>query len=161
MDNFFKPALYKRAVILGTACAFTLSIPSMTQVYATNANIDFQGIQFAIRMEKLIEKVNHYKDKMDQKKIIETLLDIKHEVEGYTGKKIDIEKELKQVEKEVAAKGGKLHKNDIKKISKLIKEKEKKHNHKALFMADCIEYGIEYDAELANLDFMAKHGHDS
>lgn len=63
---------------------------------------------------------------------METLLDVKHEVEGYTGKEIDIEKGLKQVEKEVAAKGGKLHKDDIKKVLKLVKEKEKKHKHKAL-----------------------------
>lgn len=28
-------------------------------------------------------------------------------------------------------------------------------------MANCMENGIEYDAELANLDFIAKHGHDN
>ena len=46
----------------------------------------------AIKFEKLIEKAWKYFEANDSKKLIETMLDMKHETEGYTGQKIDINK---------------------------------------------------------------------
>ncbi|KIC74843.1 hypothetical protein DB44_AA00020 [Candidatus Protochlamydia amoebophila] len=127
---------------------------------AYSFDVNLNDINFIIRIEKLIEKMNRYKDRLDSDGLIGVLLDIKHEVEGYTGKKFDIEKELKGIEKEINKQGGKFKKGELKAIGEKFKKKEKKHHHKAQFIADCINYGIEYDVELEHLTFMARHGQD-
>jgi len=119
----------------------------------------------AIKFEKLIEKAWKYFKANDSKKLIETMLDMKHETEGYTGQKIDINKSLDQVEKEIKHKGGKLSKAEMKALRKVVKDHEKKHQHKALYMAACMESGAEYNPEAVSFEFdylckAAKHDND-
>lgn len=85
-------------------------------------------------------------------------MEIKAEIEGYTGIKINLDKELDNVENEIVKNGGNLKKDDFKKIRKLIKHKEKHSRHQVIYMTDCIANGIEYNAELEFLDFIVKHG---
>lgn len=146
MANFVDTPIHNRTIVPGS-----LILP-------TDLNIN--TINFVIRIEKLIEKMNRYKDKMDSNNLIEVLLDIKHEVEGYIGKKIDIEHELKGIEKEVNMQGGKFKRGELKAIGKKITQKEKKHHHKAQFVSNCLSNGIEYDVKLEQLSFMAKHGQE-
>ncbi|CUI18097.1 hypothetical protein PNK_p0043 (plasmid) [Candidatus Protochlamydia naegleriophila] len=47
-------------------------------------------------MEKLVDKLVKYKDKLDSDKVIDIMLDIKHEIESYTGKNIDLKKGLEK-----------------------------------------------------------------
>lgn len=151
MVNFLDYYIFNRFIVCTTICAFSLG-SSLPNFAYTIPNLN--DINFAIRIEKLIEKMNRYKDKMDSNGLINVLLDIKHEVEGYTGKRIDIEKELKGIEKEVNKIGGKFKKGELKAIHDKIRKKEKRHYHKSLFMADCMNYGIDYDSELEHLNFI-------
>lgn len=123
-------------------------------------NAGLNDIAFCFKIEKLIEKINKYKDKRDANKLLETMIELKVEVESYTGKKINLEKHLDQIEQDIKNDGGKLKKDEFKKIRKIIKDKEKRSDHKAMYMADCMAYGIEYNTEVENLNFILKHGHD-
>lgn len=163
MSNLLKFAKLNCLIISSTLCIFTLSTIPVCQVHAIPAleGINLNDIAFAIRIEKLIGKVNKYAEKLDSYKLIDILLDIKHEVEGYTGKKIDLKKELDRVEKEVNKMGGKFKKGEIKSIHNMIKNKEKKYNHKALYIADCMEFYLEYSAEDEQILFHAKHGYEN
>jgi hypothetical protein len=73
------------------------------------------------------------------------MFDIKMEVEGYTGKKIDLEHHLDHIEKEVRKKGGQFKPGEMKQIKKMLKKKEKKRNHKALYLYECNLWDISFD----------------
>ena len=92
------------------------------------------------------------------------MFDVKLEIEGYTGQKINLDKQLDQVEKAIKASGGKLNKDEMKNIRKILKKKEKRLNHKAMHMANCLEFGMTYNADeeelLFSSQYMAKHGDD-
>jgi hypothetical protein len=60
-------------------------------------------------LEQLIEKINKYREKGDLDKLFKTMMELKVEVEGYLGKKINLDKHLDQVEKEIEKNGGKFN----------------------------------------------------
>ncbi|HRD55119.1 MAG TPA: hypothetical protein PLC42_01850 [Parachlamydiaceae bacterium] len=101
MDYFLKSHLFNRIIILSIVAAFSLTIVQPAQAHCARVNTNLNTVQFTLRIEKLIKKINKYKDQMNSGKLVETLVDIQAEVEAYTGRKIDISKELKNVEKEV------------------------------------------------------------
>ncbi len=115
--------------------------------------ITLNDINLAIKLEKLIEKANKYFKLNDTKKLLEVMLDMKHETEGYTGQKIDLNKSLDQVEREIRSKGGKISKSEMKALRKVVKDTDKKHNHKALYMGACMESGAEYNPEMVAFEF--------
>lgn len=134
------------------AVTFANIMPAYGYQPVQNA-ITLNDINLAIKFEKLIEKANKYFKLNDTKKLPQVMLDMKHETESYTGQKIDLNKGLDQVEREIKAKGGKLSKSEIKALRKIIKDGDKKHNHKALYMAACMESGAEYNPEMVPLEF--------
>jgi hypothetical protein len=166
MANFCLTYAARNAVIYSTTLAFTFA--SVSPVYGFENQqkaVNLNDINLAIKFEKMIEKAWKYYKANDSKKLIETMLDMKHETEGYTGQKINIDKSLDQIEKEIKHKGSKISKAEIKSIRKTIKDHEKKHNHKALYMAAAMESGCEYNPEAVHFEFdylckAAKHGHD-
>jgi hypothetical protein len=56
-----------------------------------NIKINLNEIAFIARLEKLYERVKRYKDKFESGKLMEVMFEIKTEVEGYRGKKIDLD----------------------------------------------------------------------
>ena len=163
MGNFWKSTKLNTIILSCTISVFTLN--TITPIHAApQPGISLNDIGFAIRIEKLIEKIKKYREKKDSNKLIEVMFDIKSEVEGYTGQKINLEKSLDQVERDVKAKGGKVDKRVMNKIKKNFKNHEKKCNHKASYMANCIEFNLPYIAEEEHILFqnellMAKHSH--
>ena len=161
MGNFWKSTKLNIIILSCTLSAFTLS--TIVPVHALHhPRINLNDIGFAIRIEKLIEKVNKYSERKDSNKLMEAMLDIKSEVEGYTGKKIDIEKALDQIERDVKAKGGEVDKRVMNKLRKNFKDKERRSSHKASYMANCLELDLPYSAEEEQIFFenevlMAKH----
>jgi hypothetical protein len=150
MGNIYLTRLFRHSTLWITACSFiggslAASLPASyefeTQLKAVNLN----DVAFIARIEKLYEKVKRYKDKLESEKLIETMFDIKMEVEGYTGKKIDLENHLNQIEKEAKKKGAKFKSGEIKQIAKMLKKKGKKRNHKALYLYECNIYNIPFD----------------
>lgn len=75
---------------------------------AVNANLDLNAINFNIKTEKVFEKIKKCIDKGETNKIVGHMFDIKQEVEQYTGKKIDIDKQIDQAQREAKAKGQKI-----------------------------------------------------
>jgi hypothetical protein len=166
MANFRLTHAVRNAVLYSTTLAFTFA--NISPVYGFQNQqmaVNLNDINLAIKFEKLIEKAWKYYKANDSKKLIETMLDMKHETEGYTGQKIDINKSLDQVEREIKHKGSKISNAEIKAIRKIIKDNEKKHNHKAIYMTACMESGVEYNPEAVNFEFdylckAAKHDKD-
>jgi hypothetical protein len=72
-------------------------------------------------------------------------------------KKISISKHLDEIEKNQKKQGRKFKDGHLKAIKHLINKKEKRHEHKVLFMSECIEMGIVYDDVLEDLCFQAKN----
>lgn len=153
MSHFSIAATSKRFLLCTTALAVTLTPVAPCYAFQPIHAVSLNDVAIALKFEKLIEKANKYFKAEDAKKLLEVLLDIKHETEAYTGQKIDISKSLDQVEKEIKAKGGKISKAELKAIKNTIKKSEKKHNHKALYMAAAMESGCNYDAEAVNIEW--------
>jgi hypothetical protein len=91
------------------------------------------------------------------------MFEIKSEVETYTGKKIDISKQIDQVQREAKQRGQKISDAHIKQIKKDFKKQDKKHKHKAVYFAQCMEADIpftslEADRHFENI-YMAKSAH--
>lgn len=166
MANFRLTHTVRNAVLYSTTLAFTFaSISPVHGFQNQQVAVNLNDINLAIKFEKLIEKAWKYYKAKNSKKLIETMLDMKHETEGYTGHKIDINKCLDQVERGIKQKGSKISKAEIKAIKKMIKDNENKHNHKAFYMAACMESGVEYNPEAVSFEFdylckAAKHDND-
>ena len=119
--------------------------------------VDLNDIGFAIRVEKLIENINRYREKKDSNKLLEKMFELKMEVERYTGQRIDLDKEIDRVEHDIKKNGGKFKKDEMNNVRKIIKSKEKRVTHKMMYMATCQEYDLPYNAEEEYFMFMAKH----
>ncbi len=156
MDNFLQSPVLNRILLSCVLTTFSISVIPV-HICAVNIDINLNDINFAIRIEKLIEKMNRYRDKEESKKLIDTMLEMKFEIEGYTGKKIDIDKQIDQAEREIKAQGGKLKKDQLKGFRKYVKNKEKRQQHRAMYIADSMIYGFPYDAEEEALLFRAAH----
>jgi hypothetical protein len=63
------------------------------------------------------------------------MIEIKQEVESYTGMKIDMDKQMDQIERDLRGKGTKDDKKEMKALRKKLKTLEKKAHHRALCMA--------------------------
>ena len=86
MANFYFNYVGNRIIIYITACNFLFcSLPLRAQIYYEKA-INLNDIVFVSRMQNLIEKVKRYADRLKQGKLLEAVLDIRMEVEAYTGK---------------------------------------------------------------------------
>lgn len=167
MVNFFKPAIANNLVACLTAVAFTTGVMHPPQIHAVGVNLDLGTINFGIKIEKIVEKIKKSIDRGETSKLVDYMFDIKHEVEGYTGKKIDIGKQLDQVQREAKLKGQKIEDAYIKQIKKWFTKTDKKHNHRAVWFAKCAELDIPYTSVEADYHFdmnylMAKSakGHD-
>lgn len=116
MVNLWKSVITNRAVLYSTICVFTSAsiMPLHAVSQKEEINLNLNDINFGIKIEKLIEKTKKYFSAKDSNKLMEVMFDIKHEIEGYTGQKIDIEKSLDKVEKEAKTKGQKIDKNHMK-----------------------------------------------
>ena len=84
---------------------------------------------------------------------MEVMFEIKTEVEGYTGKKIDLEAHVDAIEKEAKKRGAKFKPGEIKQVKKDLKKKNKKHEHKAMFLYDCNMFGIDFNQDECDFHF--------
>lgn len=153
MGNFITCTSNNRFIFYCTLGTFAFTaIKPLNFLNATSVekSVNFSDISFGIRMEKLIEKTKKYFEAKNGKKLTEIMFDIKHELEGYTGQKIDLNKHLDQIEKEAKSKGMPIDKVHMKEMRKRFKKQEKRWNHKALYMTDCLEYNIPFSSEEEN-----------
>lgn len=131
-------------------------------------NINLKDINFGFKLEKLIEKAKKHFSNKNQRKLTDVMFELKREIEGYTGQKIDLSKNLDQVEKEARARGRPVDKKYMNEMRRRLNKEERRHAHKAIYMASCIEYGLPYNAEeelliyqaSAKVLIMLKHSHE-
>lgn len=81
------------------------------------------------------------------------MLELKTEVENYTGRKINVDDCRKQIEKDLKNRGVKIDPQHIKMVKNKIVKGDKKNKHKKNFIFMCEVHGIDFDQELCNLDF--------
>ena len=81
------------------------------------------------------------------------MFDIKSEVEQYSGKKINLDAYIDQVQKEARAKGQKIDDRYINQIKKDFHRQDKKQRHRALWFVKCAEVDIPYSSFEADLNF--------
>lgn len=115
---------------------------------------------FAVMMDQLTKKIHKYAEKRDLKKVLDTCFEVKKEVEFYLGTKIKLSPLFDQIEKEMKKSGAKFSKDEFKQVKKAIEKKEKRLDHKDLYMQDCIEYGIDFDEDVELFLYEKKHGKD-
>lgn len=150
MRNIISFGSINRAVLCCTLGAFTVSTVIPFQVVASPVkaiDINLNDINFGIRIEKLIEKAKKYFYSKDSNKLTDIMFDIKNEIEGYTGQKINIEQHLDQIEKEAKARGKPVDKAHMKEMRRRLKNQDKRNNHKAVYMASCLEYDLPFNVE--------------
>ncbi|CCB85344.1 unknown protein [Parachlamydia acanthamoebae UV-7] len=123
MANIFQSLLCSTMVAYFTTIAFTTATLVSPPLMA--ANLDLATINFGIKIEKIYEKVKRSIDKGETNKLIGYMYDFKHEVEQYTGTKIDINKQIDQAQKEARARGQKIDDKYIKQIKKDFKKEDK------------------------------------
>ncbi len=96
-------SIFRNTVV---ACLTTVAFTTVTFIpsplMSANAKIDFATINFGIKAEKLYEKVKKSIERREINKIVGYMFDFKHEVEQYSGKKIDINMYIDQAQKEAS-----------------------------------------------------------
>lgn len=159
MASIFNTPKFNNILLSGVLITFSMAVLTPPPCYAININPN--DVAFGIRMEKLVEKVLRYKDKGESNKLLDTMVEMKQVVEGYTGVSINLDKQLDEVEREVKKKGGKISKQEMKELRKVIKKKEKKANHKAFCMElRLADPTMQISFEDEHMLYMAKHGND-
>lgn len=147
MLNLFRSVSVNYVCLCCTLVTFSLTAAPL---HATQRALINDAIA-TLKMKKIVEKIKKYADRKERSKLLATMIDLKQEIENYLGYKVDISGLLDDIERDFRKKGGSLE--DFKKFKKIIKSKLKRHNHNVKYMADCLASGIEYSAELENLNF--------
>ena len=106
----------------------------MTPPVYGQISMGFNDVCFGVKIQKLVDKAWKYSNKQDSDSLLDVILDIKSEVETYTGKQIDISKEIDKIENSAKKKGNKPPKDIFKKLKSLVQSKEKKKHHRAMCM---------------------------
>ena len=136
-----------------TTVAFTTATLTPPSLIAADINLDRNAINFSIKIEKVFEEIKKCIDKGETNNIVGYMFYIKHEVEQYTGKKIDINKQIDQAQREAKAKGQNIDDRYIKQIKRDFNRENKRHKHRAHWFAQCAELDIPYSTLEADLHF--------
>lgn len=137
MVSIFSRNNINRALLSATLVSFTLTYP--IQVHsAPPPGINLNDVAFFVKLEKVVEKLIKSEGKPIDK-IIECFVDVKHEIEVHYNTKLDTEKYMKDVEKEFTKNGIKPPKKELDSIRKKIKDREKKNNKHAKYVAAVID----------------------
>ena len=107
MANILQSRFSNIMVSCLTTVAFTTATLTPPPLMAEGVILDLNAINFGIKFAKIFEKIKKCIDKGETNKIVGYTFDIKHEVEQYTGKKIDIDKQIDQAQREAKAQGQK------------------------------------------------------
>jgi hypothetical protein len=135
MVRFFKSSTFNRLLLCGVLTTFSVAVINPLPTYAVTLN----DIAFWTRMEKLIEKMFKYRDKQDSNKILDIMFEIKTEVEGYTGTRIDFDTEFSKAKANIKKQGVKVPEKDFAKVREALKNKEKKANQRMMCRAAYLE----------------------
>lgn len=160
--------LFCRNNINSTILSIVLSTFTLTYAIPVQAvpqfDIGLNEVAFLYRIEKLVEKIWKLEKSENKDKMYDAIIDLKGEIETSCGVKVDLEKHMNNVEKELKNRGHKVPKKQFDSIRKTIKKKEKKHDKHGRYLAS-VMYLDGYETNQADEELMfpqhvAKHGHD-
>lgn len=143
--------------------ALALAIGSFAPVAAFPApnyqmQIGINDVAAGVRIGKLLEKAKKHFKNENLKELLENMYDLKSEAEALTGQKIDLDRSIDQVFKDVKKRGVKIDSKIQKEVKKIIRDKAKRYDHKAHYMAQCIINDIEYDSLQEEALFLQSEG---
>lgn len=138
MGRLFSRHNINRALLSSTLFAFSLTYPIQAPAIQPPQGINLNDAAFFIRLEKVVERLLKSDGKAIDK-IIDCFVDVKAEIETYYNTKLDIDKYMKDVEKEISKQGVKTPKKELDLIKKKIKAREKKNNKHARYVAAVID----------------------
>jgi hypothetical protein len=142
MGRIFKLSQFHSVVLFSVLITFSMAAISPPAIQA-QVDINFDVINFGVKMQKLIDKAWKYYEKSDGDSLLDIILDMKAVVEAYTRKKFDLGNEIDRIEAQLRNKGGKPPKNIFKDFKKFIKKKDKKKHTRALWMESYFLEGLE------------------
>jgi len=102
MGNFFHFTKPNRLCLCSALVAF--SVTSFSTPCYSQINFGINDVAFAFRIEQLLEKVKKAANKNEGNKLMDLMLEVKREVEIYSGISIDLSKQLREVESEIKKK---------------------------------------------------------
>ncbi len=127
MGCFYKFDALQRLVLLALLCTFPLAaVTPLPASAGGQLNANFYDVSFGVKIQKLIDRAWKYYNKSDSNSLLDVVLEIKSEVEAYTGKRISIDKEIDRIESDVRKNGRSFDKNFFRTFKKVINGKEKK-----------------------------------
>lgn len=153
MANIFQSRFWSVMVAYVTAVAFTTAILTPPSLMAYDHPLDLNTIDFCIRIERIFEKIKKSIDRGETNKIVGYMFDIKHEVEQYTGKKIDIDTQINQAQREAKSRGQRIDDSYIQQIKRDLHREDKRRSHRAAWFAQCVEVDVPYTTVEADMHF--------
>jgi hypothetical protein len=157
MANIFQSTRCFTLATYFTTAAFTTVAICPPPLMAAQGSLSLNDINFGIKVEKIYEKVKRAISKDETNKIVGYMFDFKTEVEQYTGKKIDINKQIDIAQQEAKKNGQKVDDKYTKAIKKEFNKQDKKHKHRAVWFAQCAELEIPYTTIEADMSFEMNH----
>lgn len=97
MGCFYKFNGFKYLVLSCVLCSFSLAVVTPPPIYG-QIDFGFNDVNFGVKVQKLINKAWKCYNKSDSNGLLGAILDIKSDVKAYTGKKIDVNKEIDKIE---------------------------------------------------------------
>ncbi|WP_075883568.1 hypothetical protein [Candidatus Protochlamydia sp. W-9] len=162
MASLFSRHNINRIVLFAVFGTFTLTY-GLPLHALPQGGIGINEVAFLYRVEKLVEKIWKLEKSDNKDKMYSAIIDLKSELETSCGIKVDLNKHMDNVEKQLKNRGFKAPKKEFDAIRKAIKYKEKKHNKHAKYLASVMYLeGYEINAadeELMFPEYMAKHSH--
>lgn len=101
-----------------------IAVNAPISVQAAGVNVDLVSGQFMMNIETLCDQMIKFKDERNAMKMLDTIISIKHEIEWYTGKEVDIAGFTKSFQHELKDLEIKIDKNELKNLVKIIKDKD-------------------------------------
>lgn len=131
MDCIFNHTRINNAclyIVLATFPMVSITAPVQAQLF--NQGNQLQDTALMFRLKEIVDKLTKLEKKGTRKEMIDLVLEVKHEVEIYSGKTISLDQKLNEVYKEIQKKGYKIPKKQFDRFTKEIKQREKKSNKK-------------------------------
>lgn len=165
MARIFSRHNINRFVISTVLSTFTLTYAVPVHAAPPQLGAGFNEVAFLYRVEKLVEKIWKLEKSENKDKMYDTIIELKREIETSCGIKVDIDKHMDNLEKQLKNRGIKPPKKEFDAMRKAIKKKEKKHHKHAKYLALVMHMdGYEINAHDEELMFpeplRAKYGKD-
>jgi hypothetical protein len=144
--------------------SFILNSYCMTNAIPGQANqfqVGINEVAFMYRLEKLVEKLIKLDKSSNKEKMYDLIIDIKSEIETSCGLSFNLSKCIDEIERLIKNSGVKPPKELFVSIRKSLKNKEKKSNHHAHYLAATMHMqNYQFDEHDEQMLYTAKHGHE-